>query len=55
MDPGTVIIKIGKAILKRDTEVFGSMSPYVVVNCGMNHEFRTEVHHSGGKKPDFRN
>lgn len=34
---GTVVIRLGKAKLKRDTEMFGSMDPYVIINIGENH------------------
>jgi len=54
MDPGTLTVRVGSARLTRSTELLGSMSPYVVVNCGMNHEWRTEVVHGGGKNPNFR-
>lgn len=42
--------KEGKLI--RDTEVFGSMSPYITITFGEK-KYKTKVHDSGGKKPKW--
>jgi len=38
--------------LTRDTEVFGSMSPYITISF-KTQKFKTKVHDSGGKKPKW--
>lgn len=38
--------------LTRDTEVFGSMSPYITFMFGTN-KYKTKVHSSGGKTPKW--
>lgn len=52
---GNVVISLDKAILRRDTELFGSMDPYVQIKIGGNHQFTSIVDEGGGKKPDFKN
>ena len=52
---GTVVIRLGKAKLKRDTEMFGSMDPYVIINIGENHQFTSKTDEGGGKNPNFKN
>ena len=47
---GTLIISPTKAELKRDTDFFTKMDPYVVVTLG-HAKKKTEVHNHGGKKP----
>ena len=43
MPQGKLLITLKRANLTRDTEVFGSMSPYVIVNVGTVHEFTSKV------------
>ena len=38
--------------LTRDTEVFGSMSPYITITF-KNQKYKTKVHDNGGKKPKW--
>ena len=52
---GNVLIRLGKAKLKRDTEMFGSMDPYVYMNIGENHTFTSKTDEGGGKNPNFKN
>ncbi len=40
------------AELKRDTEVFGKMDPYLVIEYH-GHKHKTHVHHNGGKHPHW--
>ena len=54
MPQGKIDITLKKATLTRDTELFGSMSPYVVVKIGTVHEFKSKVQHGSGKNPDFK-
>ena len=40
--------------LTRDTEVFGSMSPYITITFGKN-KYKTKVAHEQGKTPKWNN
>lgn len=42
-----------KAILTRDTDTFGKMDPYCILNFN-GIEFKTSVHKSGGKEPVWK-
>ena len=50
MKQGSFVIKIYSANLRRDTEVFGSMDPYVKLKLG-EQEQRTQVQENAGEKP----
>ena len=45
-------VKAVDAILKRDTELFGQMDPFVQIEIGEKVQ-RTTAHKKGGKKPNF--
>jgi Ca2+-dependent lipid-binding protein len=47
---GILTIRPKEGKLVRDTEVFGSMSPYLTLTF-KGKKFKTKVHDSGGKKP----
>jgi len=55
MPEGKLDITLKKANLTRDTEMFGSMSPYVLIKIGTVHDYKSKVQHGGGKKPNFNN
>ena len=46
-------IKLRKAKLKRDTEMFGSMDPYCEVNIPPRHNWKSAVAKEGGVKPNW--
>ncbi len=48
--PGRLNIKCINADLKRDTELFGKMDPYVKITIGSQTK-KTRTHNSGGKHP----
>ena len=54
MPAGKLDISLKKANLTRDTEMFGSMSPYVLIKVGTVHEHKSAVKNGAGKKPDFK-
>ena len=54
MPQGKLDITLKKANLTRDTEMFGSMSPYVIVTVGTVHEYTSKVKSGAGKSPDFK-
>jgi Ca2+-dependent lipid-binding protein len=47
---GVLKIKVVEARLFRDTEAFGKMDPYCVLEF-KEHKFRTKTHENGGKNP----
>ena len=47
---GQLKIKLGTAVLKRDTEFFGKMSPFVEFDIGTKKE-RSKTHKKAGKNP----
>jgi Ca2+-dependent lipid-binding protein len=49
---GTLHVKVKEARLFRDTETFGKMDPYVILEF-REHKFRTKTHESGGKNPKW--
>ena len=51
--PGSLAIKINTGVLKRNTEMFGKMSPFVQVVIGSQTK-RTTAHNKGGKMPNFK-
>ena len=53
MVDGSLEIQLNKAQLTRDTEMFGSMSPYVVLTQGES-KFKSTVLVKAGKLPDFK-
>ena len=48
--PGQLAIKVNTGVLKRDTELFGKMDPFVEIKIG-NQTKRTTAHTNGGKYP----
>ena len=50
--PGTLAIKINTGVLKRDTELFGKMNPFVQIVIGSQTK-RTTAHKKGGKMPNW--
>ncbi len=50
---GLLKIKVFKAKLKRDTEFFGDMDPYVVFTVDKK-KVKTSVHENGGKRPNWK-
>ena len=50
--PGKLAIKVNTGILKRDTELFGKMSPFVHITIGSQAK-RTGAHRKGGKNPNW--
>jgi len=51
---GILTLKPVEGKLTRDTEVFGSMSPYITITF-KNKKFKTKVHDNGGKTPKWTN
>jgi len=49
---GTLTVRITTAVLKRNTEMFGKMSPFVEITVGTQTK-RTGTHSKGGKNPNF--
>ncbi len=49
---GILIIKVKEGRLLRDTEVFGKMDPYCLLEI-RGQRFKTKVHESGGKNPHW--
>ena len=49
---GTIVIIPKTARLTRDTEMFGSMDPYVKVKYD-GQKYKTKVHNGGGKNPSW--
>ena len=52
MIAGTISVKITSAVLKRNTEMFGKMSPFVEVELG-SQKRRTTTQKKAGKNPNF--
>jgi Ca2+-dependent lipid-binding protein len=52
MTSGKLRINIIEASLKRDTETFGKMDPYVIINT-RNQRIRTKTANNQGKKPKW--
>jgi len=50
LNEGILTLRVKQGKLTRDTEVFGSMSPYITITF-KNQKYKTKVHDSGGKKP----
>ncbi len=50
--PGSLSIKVNTGVLKRDTEMFGKMSPFVEVTIGTLSK-KTGPHQKGGKNPNW--
>ena len=50
--PGSLAIKINTGVLKRNTEMFGKMSPYCTVVFN-GKKLKTKVHKNGGKTPKW--
>lgn len=48
--PGKLGIKVNTGVLKRDTELFGKMDPFVSITIGTQTK-RTSTHKRGGKNP----
>ena len=48
--PGKLGIKVNTGVLKRNTEMFGKMDPFVQVTIGSQTK-RTSTHKNGGKNP----
>ena len=42
-----------RAELTRDTETFGKMDPFVVIEAANEQSFQTEVKDDAGKKPEW--
>lgn len=55
MVAGNLNVKLRKAKLKRDTEFFGSMDPYVMITIGNVHQWKSQVIKDGGVRPNFHN
>ena len=53
MVAGNLVIKLRKAKLKRNTELFGSMDPYVEVKVGDEFVWKSQIIYNGGTHPDF--
>ena len=51
---GTLIIKPLRGILLRDTDIFGKMDPYLVMNYE-GHNFKTDICKRSGKFPIWQN
>ena len=51
--PGTLTIKTNTGVLKRDTELFGKMSPFVQYELGAQKK-RVGKHSKGGKNPNWK-
>ena len=49
---GLLTLKVEEGKLTRDTETFGSMSPYITI-VYKNNKLKTKVHNYGGKTPKF--
>ena len=49
---GTLKIKVLEGRLFRDTETFGKMDPYCILEIG-GRKFKTRVHTGGGKNPKW--
>ena len=45
---GTLSVILYKAKLTRDTEFFGKMDPFVELQIGQNHTWRSKVNENGG-------
>ena len=50
--PGLLAVKINTGILKRNTEFFGKMDPFVQITIGSQTK-RTTTHRNGGKNPKW--
>jgi Ca2+-dependent lipid-binding protein len=53
MVAGNLVIKLRKAKLKRDTELFGSMDPYCEIKIGNKFSWKSTVINDGGTRPNF--
>lgn len=51
-DGGLLKIKVKEARLFRDTETFGKMDPYCILQFPYN-KYRTKTHKNGGKNPKW--
>lgn len=49
---GILKFKVKEARLFRDTETFGKMDPYVILEF-KEHKFKTKTHENGGKNPKW--
>ena len=52
MGGGAMILTVRQAQLFRDTETFGKMDPFVVLEY-RGQKFKTKTHNSGGKNPQW--
>ena len=52
--PGTLKILVIEAEIFRDTELFGEMDPYVVIQNQKNEKFQTKIDEGAGKKPFWK-
>ena len=50
LGPGKLKITVLSANLTRNTDMFGKMDPYVLINH-LATKFKTPVHRNGGKTP----
>jgi Ca2+-dependent lipid-binding protein len=51
---GVLVVKVKNAILTRDTEFWGKMSPFVEITIGSETR-KTGTQHQAGKHPNFGN
>ena len=53
LNEGMLTLRVKEGKLIRDTEMLGSMSPYITITY-KGQKYKTKVHDAGGKKPKWK-